>query len=174
MEAPSSSNQRVQPNLQTGLARPDVLYFGYGSNMWLEQMERRCPQSTYVGIAILEGWRWMINERGYANVVPSAEDHVYGLVYKLSEEDEKSLDVYEGVPLDYIKKFMAVKQSGSAPLLNKEFNTLVYVDEIRLHDDLPRTEYIYRMNMAIRDALKEGVPPEYMDKYLRPFIPANA
>ncbi|KAF4576681.1 hypothetical protein EYR40_000929 [Pleurotus pulmonarius] len=174
MEAPSSSSDIPDPSPQTSLARPDVLYFGYGSNMWLEQMQRRCPNSPYVGIAVLEGWRWMINERGYANVVPSAEDHVYGLVYKLSEEDEKSLDIYEGVPSDYVKKFMAVNQSGIPSLLIKEFDALVYVDEIRLDDDLPRTEYIYRMNMAIGDALKEGVPAEYIDKSLRPFIPATA
>lgn len=46
-----------------------TLYFGYGSNLWLHQMHLRCLTSEYVGIARLNGYRWMINSRGYANVV---------------------------------------------------------------------------------------------------------
>jgi hypothetical protein len=32
-------------------------------------MLRRCPGSTAVGLGYLHGWEWMVNERGYANVV---------------------------------------------------------------------------------------------------------
>ncbi|KAL1648495.1 hypothetical protein SLS58_002250 [Diplodia intermedia] len=55
---------------------PSTLYFAYGSNLWLDQMHRRCPSSVYLGVGRLHGsnssntgWRWIINERGYANVV---------------------------------------------------------------------------------------------------------
>lgn len=44
------------------------LYFGYGSNLWKAQMQSRCPTSKYLGIARLNGYRWIINKRGYANV----------------------------------------------------------------------------------------------------------
>lgn len=47
------------------------LYFGYGSNLWREQMALRCPDSQFLGMACLRGYRWMINERGYANVAKS-------------------------------------------------------------------------------------------------------
>ncbi|KAJ8473572.1 hypothetical protein ONZ45_g10048 [Pleurotus djamor] len=153
----------------------EILYFGYGSNMWLDQMHRRCPDSPYAGIAILKDWRWFINDRGYANVIPSPGDVVYGLVFRLSQSDERSLDVYEGVPESYIKKMLSVEYMAHPrePLpVSETIDALVYVDEIRQHDDKPVHEYIYRMNMAIGDAVKEGVPQEYVEKYLRPFIPS--
>ncbi|KAI9646721.1 hypothetical protein NHQ30_004718 [Ciborinia camelliae] len=46
-----------------------TLYFAYGSNLSLTQMQTRCPNSTYYGLGLLQGYRWIINERGYANIV---------------------------------------------------------------------------------------------------------
>ncbi|TRX89646.1 hypothetical protein FHL15_009396 [Xylaria flabelliformis] len=45
------------------------LYFAYGSNLSTTQMRNRCPSSTPIGLAQLTGWTWIINERGYANIV---------------------------------------------------------------------------------------------------------
>jgi len=33
-----------------------ITYFGYGSNIWLEQMRKRCPESQFIGVGILSGW----------------------------------------------------------------------------------------------------------------------
>ncbi|KAA8572454.1 hypothetical protein EYC84_003074 [Monilinia fructicola] len=46
-----------------------TLYFAYGSNLSLTQMKARCPNSTYYGLGVLQGYRWIINQRGYANIV---------------------------------------------------------------------------------------------------------
>lgn len=99
-----------------------TIYFGYGSNLWLHQMDLRCPTSEYLGIARLNGYKWIINDRGYANVVQVSnhsttedtdeankgskeyEHVVFGLVYSLKEEDEKRLDKNEGVPVAYTKE----------------------------------------------------------------------
>lgn len=35
---------------------PKTLYFAYGSNIWIDQMNRRCPESKYIGIAKLHEW----------------------------------------------------------------------------------------------------------------------
>ena len=43
-------------------------------------MSLRCPSSKYVGLGVLKGWRWIINERGYANVVstsPAASNRIF-------------------------------------------------------------------------------------------------
>lgn len=50
--------------------RVEILYFAYGSNLSTRQMLDRCPQSTCIGLARLPGWKWIINSRGYANIVP--------------------------------------------------------------------------------------------------------
>jgi len=48
---------------------------------------------------------------------------------------------------------------------------LVYIDVVRKKIGPPKDEYVYRMNMAIADALEKGVPKDYIDKNLRQFIP---
>lgn len=93
------------------ISSSQTIYFGYGSNLWLHQMALRCPTSRYLGVARLNGYKWIINSRGYANVVEVAssaasnyDDEVYGLVYRLEEEDEERLDRNEGVPEAYTKE----------------------------------------------------------------------
>lgn len=38
------------------MAEPTKIYFGYGSNLWIDQMNRRCPQNVYIGVALLNDW----------------------------------------------------------------------------------------------------------------------
>ena len=91
---------------------PERLYFAFGSNLHLAQMAQRCPESRYIGIAHLHNYRFQINERGYANVLPSRDgddDHVEGMVYLLSLNDEVTLDRYEGVPVAYQKHILPLE-----------------------------------------------------------------
>ena len=163
-------------------------YFGYGSNLWLHQMEVRCPDSKYMGVARLNGYRWMINQRGYANVVQISEvaeakvpttNVSYGLVFSLQETDEQRLDGNEGVPIAYTKEYLST-EFWPAPKDGKPVNLtstpeskelLVYINRDMTQDDEPKREYIYRMNMGIKDAVKAGVPQDYVNKVLRKFIP---
>ena len=171
------------------------LYFGYGSNLWREQMRLRCPSSEYLGIARLNGWYWIINYRGYANVVERSTnsvddgqhekfikggDEVWGLVYSLTPTDEARLDGNEGVPYAYTKEMHLVDfwPTGMKPedqidptRKPKQVDMLVYVDRKRTIPDKPKKEYIHRMNMGIADALKAGIPEEYINSTLRMYIP---
>jgi gamma-glutamylcyclotransferase len=171
----------------SSVATSVTIYFGYGSNLWLRQMRQRCPTSEYRGVARLNGFRWIINDRGYANVVQEKDakaHHVYGLVYSLQPEDEARLDVNEGVPYAYTKEWLEVEfwsgnldvNDGKVDLSQKpeKLRMLVYIDRNRLTDDKPKEEYIYRMNMGIKDAIHVGVPENYIQKNLRPFIPAES
>lgn len=65
--------------------------------MHVQQMTERCPNSVLLGRGILSSYRWQINERGVANIVPSKDDSVEGLVFKIDQKAERNLDVYEGV-----------------------------------------------------------------------------
>lgn len=175
-----------------------TIYFGFGSNLWLTQMAMRCPGSEYLGIARLPGFRWIINDRGYANVVQVSKreanhnqiDAVWGLVYRLTQDDEERLDVNEGVPVAYTKEMIPVhfwpsKGCSKAPFKGadehkvdtsisyEKLTMLVYIDRQRTTDDKPKKEYIYRMNMGIQDALKVGVPDSYVQRVMRKFIPED-
>ncbi|PTB36406.1 uncharacterized protein TrAFT101_010292 [Trichoderma asperellum] len=89
--------------------RPAKLYFAYGSNLHVKQMNRRCPNSRFIGKARLSNYRWQINERGYANVVAAERHWVDGLVYEIDDVDEAKLDINEGVAKNaYNKRYMTV------------------------------------------------------------------
>lgn len=84
-----------------------TFYFAYGSNLSPTQMLIRLKStpersSLPIGIARLPRWRWIICERGYANLVYSADDNdeSWGVLYDMSPEDEKQLDRFEGVDWD--------------------------------------------------------------------------
>ena len=138
-------------------------------------MAQRCPSSPYLGVALLRDWRWIINSRGYANVVPAPGDVVYGLAYALGGADEARLDAYEGVPDAYGKEVMEVEfwAEGRAPGREEGVvrSGLVYVDGERVGEGWAREEYVRRMNRGIEDAVGRGVPVGYVRRVLRRFVP---
>jgi hypothetical protein len=190
-----------------------TLYFGYGSNLSSTQMANRCPYSPAVGLGFLPAqhepdhsglwaWKWIINTRGYANVVKyqlSSEEvasmkddngdgaaieeaarhrpGVYGVVYLLDPADEDALDRYEGVPISYEKLELEIeierKTSGTGTS-KKRIKALVYVDVKRTEPGPPRHEYVARMNRGIREATREWrLPQWYVDQVMREYIPAS-
>ena len=84
----------------------DRYYIAYGSNLSVEQMKVRTPDAVIVGTGMLEGWQLLF--RRYATIKKSEGFKVPVLVWKISEQDEKNLDVYEGYPRFYMKKEMKV------------------------------------------------------------------
>ena len=72
-------------------------YFAYGSNMDEYQMSNRCPGAKIAGMGRLEGYRFLINSRGVATIVPAPGHEVRGVIWMLNKEHERSLDGYEGV-----------------------------------------------------------------------------
>jgi hypothetical protein len=102
-------------------------------------------------------------------------------VYELSHKDEKSLDKCEGFPLLYEKRVTPIKLKVTTSSDNDENETatkrtmdvMAYIDFANTTRDVPRTEYIHRINMGLKDSLQRGIPQSYIDKYIRPFIPAE-
>ncbi|KAF2395720.1 hypothetical protein EJ06DRAFT_517439 [Trichodelitschia bisporula] len=165
-----------------------TLYFAYGSNLWLAQMARRCPSSPYTGLARLHGYYWLINSRGYANVakLPNTLEtpdtsHVWALTYALTPADEAALDINEGVPHAYEKAYVSADywpagwadEPVDITLPTVQCEVLVYIDRKRTVPDVPRKEYVYRMNRGVADALACGVPETYVERVIRGFIPAE-
>ncbi|KAJ3868367.1 hypothetical protein EV359DRAFT_32479 [Lentinula novae-zelandiae] len=156
-----------------------TLNFSYGSNIWRDQMQGRCPESKFVGVGILKNWRWFINERGVANLVRSEEhrgDLVYGFIYQLNARDEATLDRYEGSPEIYQKVHgvpveVVVRSQVDVAGIGDMIDTLIYIDQNHVTDGKIRQEYIPRMHRVMEDGIREGIPPAYFDKYFKPFVP---
>ncbi|KAJ3461734.1 hypothetical protein MRS44_010287 [Fusarium solani] len=148
----------------------EVLYFAYGSNLSTEQMRQRCPYSTPVGLAYLEGWRWIINARGYANIVQLPLDDNEDETDKgKGKADEERLDQHEGVPWAYQKFQVNVKWAHSKDS-DETLRALVYVDGQRVEEDVPRDEYVGRMERGIEDAVDNwGLDEDWVDRVMRRF-----
>lgn len=101
----------------------ETYYFAYGSNMNLNQMEYRCPAATVVENVRVEDYRLAFCGRGsgVATILPEKGSHVDGVLWKITQECEKSLDGYEGYPHLYGKETVCVKNKSG-----RKRNVMVY------------------------------------------------
>ncbi len=99
------------------------LYFAYGLNMDVAGMRTRCPQAAVVTTARLRRHRFLINTHGVATVVPQAASQVHGVLWRISHEDERSLDAFEGVASRFYRRVDLTVQAGKATPIS----ALVYV-----------------------------------------------
>ena len=152
-------------------------------------MKSRCPTSAYHSFGYLRDYRWIIGERGYANVIKTprptagaAEHVVYGMLYTLEPSDEEKLDVAEGVPDAYIKLELDIsleskdgggdgkEERGNMDASGEVARALVYVDEKRLGEGVCVEEYVVRINRGVRDARSKGMGEWYVRECIRPFV----
>lgn len=94
----------------------DRYYFAYGSNMNLEQMKYRCPAAEVVENVRLEDYRLAFRGRapgnGVATVLPEKGSYVEGVLWKITEACEKSLDFYERISKFLWERINSCKKSG--------------------------------------------------------------
>jgi gamma-glutamylcyclotransferase (GGCT)/AIG2-like uncharacterized protein YtfP len=131
-------------------------YFAYGSNMNTEQMADRCPGHLFGGRAMLRRQRFIINSRGVATIVPEEDGEVWGIVWRITEADEKELDKNEGVRLDlYRKAFFSLLLDDGTPA-----TVYAYIATERTPGS-PRPGY---MEKIVKSARSHGLPGEYVDE----------
>lgn len=193
-------------------------YFAFGSNLSPTQMRGRLsshPSSSIpMAITRLDGWKWLICQRGYANIVElpadvpiSDQTTVWGVLYDLQPDDEDMLDMYEGHNYrrnpfpkenpdvsqrmrrpyqqgnwDYNKQYLSVTVTKwlveptkfglpEGTSAGVTVRVLAYVDEIRIEEGTIKQEYIGRMNRAIDESVKLGLPESWCEKVMRKWIP---
>ena len=115
----------------------EKLYFAYGSNMNLDQMAFRCPEAEVVGVVRVDDYRLTFcgsSYAGVATILPQPGSHVDGVLWRISEADEKHLDFYEGFPRLY----------GKEPI------------EVTDHNGQKMTVMVYTMNSPFKECL---MPP---------------
>lgn len=139
-----------------------ALYFAYGSNMDLIQMSDRCERAATVGVARLARYRFIINSHGVATVVPDAGSAVEGLLWRITDEDERSLDRHEGVSQGvYRKAFVELETQDG-----KRIKALIYIAADST-PGVPRPGYLEKIVSAAEGC---GLPRAYIDQ-LKPWLP---
>ena len=77
-------------------------YFAYGANMNQDNMTWRCPDATNPRPYILRDWR--LRFYTHATIEYSPGDSVWGIMWDITEDCERSLDSFEGFPVYYTKR----------------------------------------------------------------------
>jgi hypothetical protein len=91
-------------------------YFAYGSNMDIEQIQKRCPNYRFIGIGFLSDYtiaftRYSTTRNSsVADVIRKPGELVWGVLYTLTEEDIKTLDRHEGHPNIYSRKTVTINK----------------------------------------------------------------
>ena len=88
----------------------EKLYIAYGSNLNLKQTAHRCPTAKVVGTAMLHNWRLAFYS--VATVERYRGGKVPVLIWKITPQDERALDRYEGYPHLYRKETLRVTVNG--------------------------------------------------------------
>jgi gamma-glutamylcyclotransferase (GGCT)/AIG2-like uncharacterized protein YtfP len=137
-----------------------MYYFAYGSNLSLDQMTTRCRNPVIAGPGVLKNYRlgFTVSSSGWgcgvADIVPAEGKEVWGLIYRLEEQDLRALDRYEGHPNFYKRVALEV--------LDSERNLIIATSyEVVKKEDFhpPSSEYLG----IIKDAAeKYSFPFEYI------------
>lgn len=107
-----------------------TIYVAYGSNLHTGQMAHRCPDAEVVGTGVLKNYQlefWGWPGHGVATVTPKKDSEVPVALWAISENDESSLDIYEGWPHLYRKEEIEVTMAdgskiiGMVYLMNSKF-----------------------------------------------------
>ncbi|MDC0357983.1 gamma-glutamylcyclotransferase [Oligoflexia bacterium] len=139
------------------------LYFAYGSNMDLEQMQERCPASKVVSVGVLQDYRLDFTHYatrwngGVGDVVPEGDATVWGLVFELPEEDLLRLDDFESRPHVYDRCLVNIKIESEVLK-----DVWVYTIQNRKPFIAPSSRYLN----TIKNAAKEWEFPKVYQEFL--------
>lgn len=115
-----------------------LLYAAYGSNINTEQMNRRCPDAKIIGTGNVQDMQLAFNK---VATLHSKSDTVSPvLLWELTEEDEKKLDVFEGYPHKYHKETVRVEADG------KIITAMSYIMNDSKRQRVPTEEYYDRIS----------------------------
>lgn len=115
---------------------PKKYYIAYGSNLNVQQMNQRCPKARVVGTADLNGWQLLFKGSktgSYLTIEKKKGATVPVAVWEITEDDERSLDRYEGFPTFYYKKTLAITYTGILSGKRYSCKAMVYI----MHEDRP-------------------------------------
>lgn len=119
-------------------------YLAYGSNLNKGQMKYRCPDAVPVDTALLLNYH-LVFRRGYLTIEPELGATVPVAIWKISDEDEKRLDRYEGFPRFYFKRTFQIETDSG----QKECMAYIMVDGHPIQ--APEDSYFYTVRRGYTD-----------------------
>lgn len=129
-----------------------VNYFAYGSNMNPERMKKRGADFRSREPLVLRGFTLAFNKissgkpgAGAANIVPDEKGSVEGILYKITWRGIYKLDIFEGYPNEYERKYLKVDRG----MEGEELIVTYMARPDRVYDGLsPTREYMRHLLAA--------------------------
>jgi len=131
-------------------------YFAYGMNTNLQSMRGRCPHAQSLGQAVLQNYQFEF--KGCATVVPNFDSKVDGVLWEITDQCERSLDMLEGYPHLYFKvNVMVVKDGLYVP-------AMTYMMPPELSLSYPSEHYL---NMLDQGYIEHGISLRQLNHALK-------
>lgn len=143
-------------------------YVAYGSNLNVKQMAYRCPTAKIAGIGDLRGWELAFRGSrtgAYLTILQKKGSTVPVGIWEITEDDEKSLDRYEGFPTFYYKRQVKVEMMSYLTGTKKTVEAMVYIMHEDRKDAVPSTDYVRTCLDGCDDFLIDKQP--IMEAYSR-------
>ena len=140
----------------------DLWYFAYGSNLWIDQKERRTSRvrqgEDAPRIAYLGEYRFAFNKRGkngqvFANIIPQPGGEVVGVAYRCNRATIEEMDAWEP---GYEPQMVRVTCVGGEQV---EALTYVAAPSHLTAEGRPTPEYLERI---VTGARQHGLPKRYI------------
>lgn len=147
-----------------------VWFFAYGSAMNSSRLAGRGVKFMSFEPAYIDNYQIKFNKRSVdgtakANIVPSTDSKVYGLLYKLPKSELSKLDNIEGLTSGHY-----YRQTMSAITMNEEvFHAEVYIANAKyLVDDDKAYPSAQHITTVVNAAIKNRLDNDYIN-YLKSF-----
>lgn len=130
-------------------------YVAYGSNLNMEQMAYRCPDARPVASGILTDWQLVFN--GVLTIEQRKGSKTPVGIWRISADDEFSLDRYEGYPSLYRKEVLRLRLKNK-----KTVDAIVYIMNGGKRPQCPPTNMYYQ---TCREGYDDfGLDPATLDQ----------
>ncbi|CAG0915707.1 unnamed protein product [Notodromas monacha] len=145
----------------TPIREKACLYFAYGSNLLTARLRIGCPSAVKVDIAQLKDFRLDFNyfsrrwQGAAATIVGDRNSRVWGIVWKISQDDLAHLDEQEGVKKAIYRRFRVEVRNGSS------FYSCWTYQLVRPLEDDRRPSTVYK-SVIISGALENELPEDYV------------
>ena len=154
-----------------------LYYFAYGSNMdknelkeWCKNNNKPFPKWEFIGMASLENYEITFNYYSYsrgagaANIIEKKGSVVYGLLFKVSDEELEFLRIKEGYPDSY--EDIKVNVKSEKITYSSVMAYKVTKNKERDHHEQPLKTYL---QLIIQNGKTYGFPEDYLN-FLEGFV----
>jgi gamma-glutamylcyclotransferase (GGCT)/AIG2-like uncharacterized protein YtfP len=152
-----------------------MLYFAYGSNMNWDQIRSRCPSAQFVFVARAEGYvlaftRFSQNRKcGVADIVASAGNSVWGVVFDIPNNEIGQLDKSEGYRSERARELNAYERSQMDVICQEEAKSpiAVWTYFVVSRSNLPLKPNGEYKALILDGARHWGLPAAYIERLER-------